>query len=54
MKIVRSLEESDSLTMTKKAKEQKSGFLSLLLGTLGPSVLGNLLTAQGATRADKK
>ena len=30
------------------AKEQKGGFLSMLLGTLGASLLGNLLTGKGA------
>ena len=29
-------------------KEQKGGFLSTLLGTLGASLLGNLLTGKGA------
>ena len=27
-----------------EVKEQKAGFLSMLLGTLGASLLGNLLT----------
>ena len=30
-----------------KKKEQKGGFLSMLLGTLGASLLGNLLTGKG-------
>ena len=30
--------------------EQKGGFLSMLLGTLGASLLGSLLTGKGATR----
>ena len=30
------------------AKEQKDGFLSLLLGILGPGLLGNLLSGKGA------
>ena len=34
-----------------KKKEQKGGFLSLLLGTLGASLLGNLLTGKGIVRA---
>ena len=34
-----------------KQKNQKGGFLSMLLGTLGASLLGNLLT--GTFRADK-
>ena len=50
LKIKRSLEDSglllDGITETVKneVKEQKGGFLSMLLGTLGPSLLGELLT----------
>ena len=29
-------------------KEKKAGFLSMLLGTLGASLLGNILTGRGA------
>ena len=31
-------------TIQHEAKEQRGGFLSILLGTLGASLLGNLLT----------
>ena len=31
-------------------KEKKFGFLSMLLGTLGPSLLGNLLSGKGIVR----
>ena len=31
-----------------KAKEQKGGFIRMLLGTLGASLLGNLLSGKGA------
>ena len=54
IKIVKSLEDSDFLlkgvseTVQKEAKEQKGGFLSMLLGPLGASLLGNILTGQGA------
>ena len=57
MKIVKSLEESGFLikgvskTIKNEAKEQKGGFLSMLLGTLGASLLGNLLTGKGFVRA---
>ena len=34
-----------------KAKEQKGGFLCVLLGTLGAILLGNLLTGKGVMRA---
>ena len=34
-----------------KKKEQKGRFLSLLLGTLGASLLGNFLTGKGILRA---
>ena len=50
LKIVKSLEDSGILlkgvreTIQNKAKEQKGGFLSVLLGTLGGSLLGDLLT----------
>ena len=32
-------------------QEQKRGFLSMLFGTLGASLLGNLLTGKGIIRA---
>ena len=35
-------------TVQNEVKEQKGGFLSMLLGTLGASLLGNLLTGKGA------
>ena len=34
-------------TTKNKAKEQRGRFLSMLLGTLGASLLGNLLTGKG-------
>ena len=34
-----------------ETKEQKGGFLSMLLGTLGASLLGNLLSGKGIVRA---
>ena len=57
IKIVKSLEDSGlSLkgvgeTIQNKAKEQKVGFLSLLLGTLGTSLFGNILADKGIVRA---
>ena len=54
MKIVKSLEESGFLikgvseTIKNEAKKQKGRFLSMLLGTLGASLLGNQLTGKGA------
>ena len=59
IKIVKSLEDSGFLlkgvteTVQNKAKEQKGGFLSMLLGTLGAILLGNILTGQGINRAGK-
>ena len=50
IKIIKSLEDSGLLfkgvteTIQNEAKEQKWGFLSMLLGTLSASLLGNLLT----------
>ena len=40
-------------TVQNKVKEQKGGFLSMLLGTLAVSLLGNLLTGKGIYRAGK-
>ena len=64
MKIVQALEDSNILlrgvtkTTKNKAKEQKRGFLSMLLGTLGASFLGDLLTknlsGKGTVRAGKR
>ena len=57
LKIVNSLEESGvlikgvSATIKNEAKERRTGFLSMLLGTLGGSFLGNLLTGKGAITA---
>ena len=38
-------------TIRNKTKEQKGGFLSMLLGTLGTSLLGNLLAGKEIVRA---
>ena len=38
-------------TIKDETKEQKGGFLSILLGTLGASLLGNLLAGKGIARA---
>ena len=54
IKIVKSLEDSGLLikgvteTVQNEVKEQKGGFLGMLLGTLGASLLGNILTVWGA------
>ena len=40
-----------SETIQNEAKEQKRGFLSMLLGILGASLLGNVLTGKGTIRA---
>ena len=67
MKIIEALENSGILlkgvsqTIEHEAKEQKGGFLSMLLGTLGASLLGNLLSGgkgivragEGIVRADE-
>ena len=39
-------------TIKKATKEQKGGFLSMLLGTLGATSLRNLLAGKGLVRAD--
>ena len=38
-------------TIKNERKERKGGFLSMLLGTLGASLLGNLLAGKGIVRA---
>ena len=58
IKIIKALENSGILlkgvskTIKNETKEQRGGFLSMLLGTLGASLLGNLLTGgKGIVRA---
>ena len=55
IKIVKSLEDSGLLlkgvTIQNEAKEQKGGFLSMLLGTIGSSLLGNMLAGKGMNTA---
>ena len=57
LKIVKSLEHSGILlkgvseTIKNEAKEQKGVFLSMLLSTLGASLLGNMLAGKGVIRA---
>ena len=58
MKIIKALENSDislkgvNKTIKNETKEQRGGFLSMLLGTLGASLLGNLLSGgKGIMRA---
>ena len=57
IEIIKELETSDILlkgvskTIGNEIKEQRGGFLSMLLGTLGASLLGNLLTGKGIMRA---
>ena len=56
-KIVESLEDSGLLlegvseTIKNEAKEQKGGFLDMLLRALGASLLGNVLAGKGVVRA---
>ena len=57
MKVIKALENSCislngiSKTIENETKEQRGGFLSMSLGTLGASLLGNLLTGKGMMRA---
>ena len=57
IKIIKALENSSILlkgvskTIENETKEQTGGFLSMLLGTLGASLLGNLLSGKGIVRA---
>ena len=55
--IVKSLKDSSLLpegvieTIQNEAKKQRGVFLSMLLGTLGASLLGNILVGRGINRA---
>ena len=57
IKIFQALEDSNILikgvtkTIKNEIKEQKGGFLSMLLGTFGARLLGHLLTGKGILRA---
>ena len=57
MKIVQALEDSNillkgvTITIKNETKERKGGFLSMFLGTLGASLLGNLLAGKEIVRA---
>ena len=57
MKVIEALENSGILLkgvskmIENETKEQRGEFLSMLLGTLGASLLGNLLTRKGIMRA---
>ena len=59
IKIVKSLEDSElslkgvTESVQNEVKEQKGGFLSMLLDTLGAILLRNLLTGKGIHRAGK-
>ena len=59
IKIVKSLEDSGLLlkevteTVQYEVKEQKGGFLSMLLGKLGANLLGNILIRRGINRVGK-
>ena len=56
-KVVKSLEDCGLLlkgvseTIQNESKKQKRGFLSMLLGTLDASLLGNILAGKGMNRA---
>ena len=60
MGIVKSLKKSEILvkiiseTIKNEAKEQKEGFLSMLLRTLAACVLGNALVIKGVRRAGEE
>ena len=59
LKIVKSLEDSRLLlgvseTIKNEAKEQKGGFLGMLLGTFGASLLGNMLAGKGFIRPGER
>ena len=53
MKIFKFLEDTDQLikrvtqTLKNETKEQRGGFFSMILGTLGASLWGNMLADKG-------
>ena len=57
MKVVQALENFNILlkgvteTIKNETKEQKGGFLNMLLGTLGASLLANLLPGKGIVKS---
>ena len=59
IKMVKSLEDYELLlngvteSVKNEVKEQRRGFLSMLLGTLGASLLGNLLSGKGINKKGK-
>ena len=59
IKIVKHLEDSDLLLegvskrIENEAKEQRGGFLCMLLGMLGASLLEDILTGRGINRAEE-
>ena len=60
IKIVQALEDSNILlkgatkAIKNETKKQKGGFVIMLLGTLGASLLGNLFSGKGIVRAGSR
>ena len=60
LKIVKPLDDSELLlggvskTIKNEAKEQKGGFIKMLIGTLGASLLENMLADKGVIRAGER
>ena len=60
IEIFQSLEDSGLLlkgvseTIQNGAKEKKGGFLSMLLGVLGATLLGNILAGEGIIELQKE
>ena len=60
IRIIKALEDSGLLlkgvseTVQNEVKEQRGGFLSMLLGTLGVSLLGNILAGKGINKKGKR
>ena len=48
------LPERVSEIIQKEAKKQRGGFLSMLLGTLGSGLLGNILAGKRINTAEKE
>ena len=52
--VLKGLIDGVNETVKHEIKKQEGGFLGMLLGTLGASILGNMLTGKGAMRVERK
>ena len=52
--VLKGLIDGVNETVKHERKKQEGGFLGMLLGTLGASIFGNMLTGKGAMRVGRK